>query len=68
LARVFVAAEIGRYVYMLAMVDQFKSGDAICRKKAEVGAHTELELFYRCSVDRRSGKASCRRRSKKKLG
>ena len=43
---VFVAAEIGRYVYTLAAwVDQFKSWRRDLQKKAEVGAHTELDFL-----------------------
>ena len=43
---VFVAAEIGQYVYTLAAwVDQFKSWRRDLQKKAEVGEHTELDFL-----------------------
>ncbi|HEX9787594.1 MAG TPA: alpha-1,4-glucan--maltose-1-phosphate maltosyltransferase [Candidatus Binatia bacterium] len=42
----FVAAEIGRYVYTLsAWVDRFKSWRRDLRKKAEAGAHTDLDML-----------------------
>lgn len=43
---VFVAAELGRYVYTLsAWVDRFKSWRRDLRKKAEAGAHTDLDML-----------------------
>ncbi len=43
---VFVAAETGRYVYTLsAWVDRFKSWRRDLRKKADAGAHTDLDML-----------------------
>ena len=42
----FVADEIGRYVYTVtAWVDRFESWRRDLRKKAEAGAHTDLDLI-----------------------
>ena len=41
----FNADEVGRYVYtLIAWVDRFKSWRRDLRKKAEVGAHAELDM------------------------
>ena len=43
---VFTADEIGRYVYSLtAWVDRFKSWRRDLQKKAEAGAHTDLDML-----------------------
>jgi len=42
---VFVASELGRYVYTLsAWINRFKSWRRDLRKKAEAGAHTDLDM------------------------
>jgi starch synthase (maltosyl-transferring) len=42
----FVAADTGRYVYTLsAWVDRFKSWRRDLRKKADAGAHTDLDIL-----------------------
>jgi starch synthase (maltosyl-transferring) len=42
---VFVAGELGRYVYTLsAWINRFKSWRRDLRKKAEAGAHTDLDM------------------------
>ena len=48
---VFVAAEVGRYVYTLtAWVDRFKSWRRDLRKKVDAGAHTDLDMLAGASL------------------
>ena len=62
----FVAAEIGRYVYTLAAwVDQFQVLATRFAEESRGRRAHGIGFADRRSVDRRSGKASCRRRCKK---
>ena len=53
---VFVAAEVGRYVYTLtAWVDRFKSWQRDLRKRVDADAHTDLDILAGASLIEETG-------------
>jgi starch synthase (maltosyl-transferring) len=63
---VFIAAEIGRYVYApSAWVDRFKSWRRDLRKKADANAHTDLDMVTGALLVEEASKRAARADAKK---